>query len=63
MERQIGEIFKNGNITLKVVEIKGVFDCTGCYFENMPHSTCMKYCAPYNRKDKKSVIFIRQDQP
>jgi len=63
MERKIGEIFQDENVTLKVKKAKGTFSCLGCYWENElePRDKChSQACLPSYRTDKKSVIFAKQ---
>lgn len=62
MERQIGEQFEYGGVTLEVVESGA---CKGCYFFNTGyHVYCEEHdseitgdCGPFNRVDGKSVSF------
>lgn len=61
MERKIGEIFQDGDATLKVVETT-MFDCDGCQY-NKTLKCDTRFCTSWHRKDLKSVKFIKQDQP
>lgn len=62
MERQIGDQFDFGGVTLEVVESG---QCKGCYFfKTGYHIYCEEHdsditgdCGPFNRVDCKSVIF------
>ena len=60
MERKIGEIFDYEGVKLEVVESGS---CKGCYFFkgviNCEGSIDFieGYCGPFNRQDRKSVIF------
>lgn len=62
----IGTTFEHGNVTLKVVEIKGQRTCKGCWYagstdgkKNYNKSCCSHKhaCTSGNRKDRKQVIF------
>lgn len=58
MERQIGEIFQDGEVTLKVE--KAVNNCEGCFYVNDTPPSCYdKDCTSF-RLDKTSVIFVKQ---
>jgi len=57
MERKIGEVFQDGEVTLKVEEHP---NCEGCYFDMLP--TCSINagdCADGSRSDDKNVIFTQ----
>lgn len=72
MERKIGEIFQDGDVTLKVVE-NDVESCILnkdekteklCFYLYEDSEACPEdQCSCFKRQDKKSVIFIKQDQP
>ena len=57
----IGSTFKEGNVTLQVVEVKEP-KCRGCWYNNKKNygSSCCTHqhaCTSGGRKDKKQVIF------
>ena len=59
----IGSTFKEGDVTLRVVEIKDFRTCTGCYYANRKRygrRACYlngHACTAGNRSDKKQVVF------
>lgn len=61
MERQIGEKFKCGEVTLEVTESPNCNSCDNCYF--MLYAWCGKFanitgkCCGEFRTDKRDVIF------
>jgi len=59
MERQIGEIFQDGEVTLKVIESEY---CKGCYYDDDNNlKICnTKLCTSNERSDETSVIFVKQ---
>lgn len=64
MERKIGEIFQDGDVTLKVVEDNELpGPCIGCHYPLISYQCVCQICCWSDRKDKKSVKFIKQDQP
>lgn len=52
MERKVGEVFNDGDVTLKVVECE---NCNECFFKDKACSD--DDCSYDERSDKKSVIF------
>ena len=60
MERQIGEIFQDGEVTLKVVyyEYKNT-ECDGCYYSGIGECLVIK-CTESERSDNESVMFVKQ---
>ena len=62
MERSIEEKFQYKDIILEVVEAKDEV-CLGCYFYekniecNILKNNIIGYCCPFNRNDKKYIIF------
>ena len=58
MTREIGDIFDNNGMKLKVVELES---CKGCYYKN--GTSCINDniksgdCSDHFRTDNKSVIF------
>lgn len=64
MERQIGEIFKDGEVTLKVELETMQGSCKGCYydpFKQCPNSRNETICNGIDRDDKQDVIFVKQN--
>lgn len=58
MERQIGEIFQDGEVTLKVEKEREIHSCEGCYYDLFD---CSKNkCTERERSDETSVIFVKQ---
>ena len=61
----IGTTFQEGNVILKVVEIKDPRTCKGCWYAGKTDgkrnwSSCYTHlhaCTSGNRKDRKQVIF------
>ena len=60
-EREIGEIFFDGNVALQV-EIAGKLDsCSGCYYND--NDGCLRnrelagHCTPQFRTDRQLIIF------
>lgn len=58
MERPIGEVFQNGEFTLKVV---AHHSCEGCCFDTASNTVCHPFCAEWARSDKTDVIFVKQE--
>jgi len=58
MERAIGEIFQDGEVTLKVVEDNTEAVCKCCFYLKLDCSTIQ--CTTTERSDKTSVIFVKQ---
>jgi len=59
MERAIGEIFQDCEVTLKVEKEKDFMECIGCYY--FGSGICQRIkCIRYERIDKTSVIFVKQ---
>lgn len=58
MERQIREIFQDGEVTLKVE--KAVNNCEGCYYRKLKNCLDKPKCTERQRSDKTSVIFVKQ---
>ena len=60
MEGQVGKVYDDGVVKLKVVEAYGIFSCAGCWFLDSESNMCgfQKY-QPYQRKDRKSVKFVK----
>ena len=65
----IGSTFKEGDVTLKVVQIKDWRTCKGCWYKKRVNGrrlfsgACYVHghaCTSGNRKDKKQVIFVEQ---
>lgn len=65
MERKIGEIFTDGDVTLKVVSSPRhscIYKKNTCHFLYNSTSHCKDMsCSSNYRKDKKSVIFIKHN--
>jgi len=64
MERKIGEVFKDGEIKLKVKRSKNVFSCIGCHYDDIiecPNVLNINICYHKLRSDHKSVIFVKQN--
>ena len=60
MEGKVGEIYDDGVVKLKVVEAYGAWKCVGCNFLDDERSMCgFIKCDPYQRKDRKSVKFVK----
>ena len=59
---EIGEIFKEGDVTLKVVR-NLTSNCVGCYFEERPIG-CLNApeCRKLQRKSKYSVRYEKQEE-
>jgi hypothetical protein len=66
MERKIGEVFKDGEVTLKVELETDEGSCKRCYydpFRQCPNSLLETSCNGYDREDKIDVIFVQQENP
>lgn len=67
MERKIGEVFQDGDVTLKVIKQKR--NCNGCFYRPKLSMRCVSSlelsgnCMPRLRNDNERVIFTKQDQP
>ena len=60
MEGKVGEIYDDGVVKLKVVEAYGAWACVGCWFLDSESNMCgFQKCQPYQRKDRKSVKFVK----
>lgn len=58
-EYKVGKVFQFGKIKLKCVEVSHD-DCVGCILaQTSPCNEFVGGCAPYERSDKKNVIFIK----
>ena len=60
MERKIGEIFQDGEVTLKV-ECNN--HCSGCFYDNDECDNDIEvngFCSKIRREDKTSIIFKKQ---
>ena len=59
MERKVGEQFKYGDKTLKVLEDLYCNCCFKCFFYNKSVLTCRKMkCADYERSECNNVYFV-----
>ena len=59
MERKVGEQFKYGDKTLKVIEDPDCNNCLKCFFYNESVITCRKMkCADYERSEFDNVYFV-----
>ena len=61
MERKVGEIFFDGNVTLQVEKAEHECSCFGCYY-NVPDGCYRNYntagsCARLLRSDRQFIIF------
>ena len=74
IDNPIGSTFKEGDVTLKVVETKNYHNCQGCWYAGRKKGTdirnyngsCYQHrhaCTPSNRKDKLQVVFekVKED--
>ena len=60
MEGKVGETYDVYGVKLKVVEAYGAWKCVGCNFLDDERSMCgFIKCEPYQRKDRKSVKFVK----
>ena len=58
MERELGDEFGVGGVTLRVVEASNPFSCDGCYFLSSGQKVCeFQNCLKCERNDGKSVVF------
>ena len=59
MERKIGEIFKDGNVTLKVEQNEGCVKCHYGIYDCGKKRELIGFCASYFRSDRISVGFAQ----
>ena len=60
MEVKVGEVYDVYGIKLKVVEAYGAWKCVGCNFLDDERSMCgFQKCMPSDRKNRKSVKFVK----
>lgn len=60
MERNIGEIFEVDGVKLQIVEdFDNEMSCNGCYFFDDDEQYGLLKCFASQRKDRKSVKFIK----
>ena len=66
MERKIGETFNYDGVKLKVVEDMNTVPCKCCYLYDDFYNACLEdeteldslgFCAGYDRKEGKNVLF------
>ena len=60
MEGKVGEVCDVYGVKMKVVESYGIFKCNGCNFLDTELNMCgFQKCMPSERKDRKSVKFVK----
>lgn len=60
MEGEVGKVYDDGVVKLKVVESYGIWACVGCWFLDSESNMCgFQKCQPYKMKDRKSVKFVK----
>ena len=60
MEGKVGEVYDIYGIKMKVVESYGIFKCAGCNFLDTERNMWgFRKCMPSERKDRKSVKFVK----